>query len=66
MKSTLYFWSFSRILAVAELLLETTATVFPLITALAIRLRMVWVLPVPGGPSITLICSFKAFSVALF
>lgn len=36
---------------VAELLLETTATFSPRITAFAIIVKIVCVFPVPGGPS---------------
>jgi len=53
-KPTPYFWSFSSTLAVAELLLETTATVSLFIIAFAIIFNIVWVLPVH-----TLICSLN-------
>lgn len=45
--------SFSTTLSTAEFAPETMPTVFPWATRVATRLRIVCVLPVPGGPSIT-------------
>ena len=61
-----YFSNFSITLVVAELLLDTTNTVFPWRTMLAIIFSIVWVLPVPGGPCITLIWCSKAAATAFF
>lgn len=52
--------------SIAELFFETTTTRFPLITRFARMLRIVVVLPVPGGPSMTEIRSDSAFSIACF
>ena len=49
-----------------QLELETTATVFPLLTTLAIIFKIVWVFPVPGGPWIMLIFEESARSTASF
>ena len=49
------FSSFSTTFSMAELLFETTSTVFSCTTRLATMLRIVCVLPVPGGPWMMLI-----------
>ena len=49
-----YFSNFSCTFVMAELLFDTTSTVSPFLTILAMTLRMVWVFPVPGGPCTTL------------
>ena len=61
-----YFSNFSHTLAVAELLFDTTITVFPWHTILAMIFNMVCVFPVPGGPCITLIWCSKAAATAFF
>ena len=65
-KSTSYFVNLSIMFFVAELLLETTATLSPLITAFAIIFNIVWVFPVPGGPSIIDKLFSRALSTACF
>ena len=45
-----YLSNFSCTFAVAELLFDTTMTVFPCLTIFAMMFKMVCVLPVPGGP----------------
>ena len=59
-----YLSNFSLTLAVAELLFDTISTVCPARTILAMMLSMVCVLPVPGGPCITLIWFSKAVATA--
>ncbi len=51
-------------LLVASLFPLTTATVLPLMRRFAIMLRIVWVLPVPGGPPITEIVLSRALRAA--
>ena len=65
MKPKPYLYNFSNTLVVAELLLETTSTVFFCNSMFAMILRMVCVFPVPGGPCITLIWFSNAAVTAL-
>ncbi len=65
-KSTSYFFNLSVMFFVAELLLETTATLSSRITAFAIIFKIVCVFPVPGGPSIIDKLLSNALSIAYF
>ena len=52
--------------SIAALLFDTTWQFIFLISILAMIFSIVWVLPVPGGPSMTLTLLFIAFSTALY
>ena len=60
------FSSFSKTFCVAELLLESTAIVLFWQIRFAMIFKIVCVLPVPGGPSITLIWLPIAFCTASY